>query len=96
MNVYALTDLQKIIAEKIAKKIDAPVKIGRYVDISDSLHIYGSYFDEAVIEVEKMKDASKSFMDRAWKTTHPAFEMMTTMARENLEKDADWYAKAKG
>ncbi|MCK4887822.1 MAG: hypothetical protein KAS96_10575, partial [Planctomycetes bacterium] len=41
MNVYALTDLQRIIAEKISEKIGEPVKIGRYVDISDSLHIYG-------------------------------------------------------
>jgi thymidylate synthase len=96
MNVYALTELQKIIADKIAEKIGQPVKVGRYVDISDSLHIYGSYFEEAAIEVEKMKDTSKSFMDRAWETSHPAFDMMTQMARENLEKDADWYAKAKG
>ncbi len=46
MNVYALTDLQRIIAEGIAKNRGEPVSVGRYVDISDSLHIYGSYFDE--------------------------------------------------
>lgn len=96
MNVYALTDLQKIMAEKIAEKIGAPVKVGRYVDICDSLHLYGSYIDEVAIEVEKMKDESKSFMDRAWETSHPAFEMMTQQAKENLERDPDWYAKAKG
>jgi thymidylate synthase len=94
MNVYALTDLQKTIAEAIAEKTGSPVKIGRYVDISDSLHIYGSYFDEVAPEVEKMRQSS--FRDRAWESTHPAFEMMTLEAREKLAKDPDWYAKAKG
>jgi len=96
MNAYAITDLQKMIAEKIAQKIGQPVRVGRYVDISDSLHIYGSYFDEVTVEVEKMKNRDKSFRDRAWDTTHPAFEMMTQQAKENLERDPDWYARAKG
>ncbi len=94
MNVYALTDLQKTIAEAIAEKTGSPVKVGRYVDICDSLHIYGSYFDEVAPEVEKMRQSS--FRDRAWESTHPAFEMMTLEAREKLAKDPDWYAKAKG
>jgi thymidylate synthase len=94
MNVYALTDLQKTIAEEIAEKTGSPVKVGRYVDISDSLHIYGSYFDEVAPEVEKMRQSS--FRDRAWESTHPAFEMMTLEAREKLAKDPDWYARAKG
>jgi len=94
MNVYALTDLQKIIAEGIAEKTGAPVKVGRYVDISDSLHIYGSYLNEVAPEIEKMRQSS--FRERAWETTHPAFEMMTLEAREKLAKDPDWYAKAKG
>ncbi|MCP4258582.1 MAG: hypothetical protein GY774_13945 [Planctomycetes bacterium] len=94
MNVYALTDLQKTIAEAIAEKIGSPVKVGRYVDISDSLHIYGSYLNEVASEVEKMRQ--NSFRDRAWESTHPAFEMMTLEAREKLAKDPDWYAKAKG
>ncbi len=91
MNVYALTDLQKIIAEAISKKLNEPVTVGRYVDISDSLHIYGSYFDEAVAEIEKMRQSP--FGQRAWESTHPAFEMMTKEAREKLEQDPDWYAK---
>jgi len=94
MNVYALTDLQRIIAEKISEKIGKKVQVGRYVDITDSLHIYGSYFEDVAKEVEKMRD--NSFASRAWESTHPAFEMMTSEARENLAKDPDWYAKAKG
>ncbi|TKJ39395.1 MAG: hypothetical protein CEE38_01250 [Planctomycetes bacterium B3_Pla] len=94
MNVYALTDLQKIIAEGISKNIGEPVRVGRYVDISDSLHIYGSYFAEVELEIEKMRRSS--FTERAWESTHPAFEIMTAEAKEKLAQDPDWYAKAKG
>jgi thymidylate synthase len=91
MNVYALTDLQRTIAEKISQKINRPVVVGRYVDISDSLHIYGSHFNEVSKEVEKMRQSP--FTERSWRSTHPAFEMMAKEARENLAKDPDWYAK---
>ena len=64
MNVYALTDLQRTIAEGIARKRGEPVRVGRYVDISDSLHIYGSYFDEVEPEIEKMRRSP--FTTRAW------------------------------
>lgn len=57
MNVYALTDLQRMIAEQISRKKGVPVSVGRYVDISDSLHIYGRYFDEVASEVEKCATA---------------------------------------
>jgi thymidylate synthase len=94
MNAYALTNLQQIIAEAIAARRGEPVRVGRYVDISDSLHIYGSYFKEASVEVEKMKRTP--FSERAWDSTHPAFEMMTLEAREKLAQDPDWFAKARG
>jgi thymidylate synthase len=94
MNVYALTDLQRTIAEEISRRKGQPVMVGRYVDISDSLHIYGSYFDDVAKEVPKMRQSP--FTERAWESTHPAFEMMTAEAREKLSRDPDWYAKAKG
>ena len=94
MNVYALTDLQRTIAEQICRNRGELVKVGRYVDITDSLHIYGSYFEQVAVEVEKMRKTP--FTERAWPSTHPAFEMMTLEAREKLSRDPDWYAKAKG
>jgi len=94
MNVYTLTDLQRIIAERISDKINQPVKLGRYVDISDSLHIYGSYFNEVAVEIEKMRRSP--FTERSWESTHPAFEMMTREAREKLAQNPDWFARAKG
>jgi thymidylate synthase len=94
MNVYALTDLQRIIAERISEETSRTVAVGGYVDISDSLHIYGSYFDEAAKEVDKMRKSP--FRERAWESTHPAFQIMTHEAKEKLQKDPDWYAKARG
>jgi thymidylate synthase len=94
MNVYALTDLQRFMADEISKKRGVPVRVGRYVDISDSLHIYGSYFHEATVEIEKMQNTP--YTERAWESTHPAFEMMTQEAREKLAQDPDWFAKARG
>jgi len=94
MNVYALTDLQRKIADAISEKRNEPVKVGRYVDISDSLHIYGSYFNEVAPEIEKMRQIP--FQQRSWESTHPAFEMMTKEARDKLAQDPDWFAKAKG
>ena len=32
------------------------VKVGRYVDVSDSLHLYGSYLKDIEPEIEKMKE----------------------------------------
>ena len=94
MNVYALTDLQKQIAQAIAEQRGEIVHVGRYVDISDSLHIYGSYFKEVVPEIEKMRQSS--FRERAWESNHPAFEMMTSETKEKLSQDPDWFAKARG
>lgn len=91
MNVYALTDLQRMIAERISQKIGKPVGVGRYVDISDSLHLYGRYFEEVRTEVEKMRDGL--FKNRSWESNHPAFVMMVQEARENLARDPDWYAR---
>jgi len=93
MNVYALTDLQRIIAEEISKEISKPVKVGRYVDICDSLHIYGSYFSEVFPEIEKMRNSS--YVERSWRSDHPAFALFVDEVREKLAKDPDWYAKAR-
>ena len=92
MNVFAITDLQRQMAERIAEKMGEPVACGRYVDVSDSLHIYGSYQDDELREeVQKMKGSP--YTDRAWDSSvlTPMFEE----ARENLAEDPDYYQKEK-
>ena len=46
MNIFALTDLQRIIAERISEKTGKKTEAGRYTDITDSFHIYGSYYND--------------------------------------------------
>ena len=71
-NVIALTTLQRTIAERISEETSREVRVGRYVDISDSLHIYGSYFREIEGNEEKgiksffERLESRSFEERTW------------------------------
>jgi len=60
-NVIAITTLMRRMADILADKTGRAVRLGRYVDISDSLHIYGSYFRE--IEGDP-KRGIKSFFER--------------------------------
>lgn len=88
MNAYAVTDLQRIIAEKISDKMGCEIQIGRYVDISDSLHIYGSYFEEVSTEIKKMK--SGSYKERAWNSQLPVITQMFEETKARLRKDPDF------
>jgi len=71
-NVIALTTLMRKMAEGISEKTGKRVRLGRYVDISDSLHIYGSYFREIEGDPEKGIKSffetleSRSFEERTW------------------------------
>ncbi len=71
-NVIALTTLMRKIADRLAEEIGQQIQLGRYVDISDSLHIYGSYFREIEGDPEKgiqtffEKLENRSFKERTW------------------------------
>lgn len=85
MNAFALTDLQRRIAERIAERAGRPVRVGRYADISDSFHVYGSYFGEFkgfLSLVEK-----RSFEERTWPSSYA--EPMFAEARERLRKERE-------
>jgi len=83
MNMYALTDLQRFIAEGVSKKMGKEVKIGRYVDISDSYHIYGSYFKD--FEERFLKNyKERTFTDRVWDSDIANEEIKET--REAIER----------
>ena len=46
MNIFALVQLQQRIAARISELTDQTVQVGRYCQVADSYHIYGSYFEE--------------------------------------------------
>lgn len=89
MNAFALTDLQCVVAEGISEELGREVGVGRYVDISDSFHIYGSYFKDFEPEFQKMK-ADSDYTHRAWPSDHPAVQMMFEEARRKLAEDPDY------
>ena len=83
MNVFALTDLQRMIAHRIQAIVRKSVRVGRYTDITDSFHIYGSYFKEFQGFL-KLVD-KRSFEERTWPSSYA--EPMFREAREKLEKE---------
>lgn len=84
MNMYALTDLQRFCAEAISKKIKKSIRIGRYVDISDSFHIYGSYAEEFKNFLNLVN--KREFKDRTWHTSFAQKYFEDAKAR--IEKEA--------
>ncbi|MBL7069485.1 MAG: hypothetical protein ISS34_06465 [Candidatus Omnitrophica bacterium] len=83
MNIFALTDLQNQMAVELAKKLKKDVSVGRYVDITDSFHIYGSYHNEFNNFLKII--GSRPFEDRTWHTkfAQPFFKK----AQEKIEKE---------
>jgi thymidylate synthase len=80
MNVFALTDLQRILADRIGERLGKSIRVGRYADLVDSFHIYGSYFHdfEGFLKlVEK-----RSFAERTWDSAYA--EPVFAEARERL------------
>lgn len=83
MNIFALTDLQRTLADEIARGTGRPVVVGRYVDISDSFHIYGSYAQEFENFLKLV--SGRPFEERTWTTAfaQPFFDD----ARTKLEQE---------
>jgi thymidylate synthase len=46
MNIFALVQLQKRMAERISNLSGKSIRVGRYCHMADSYHIYGSSFRE--------------------------------------------------
>lgn len=89
MNIFALTDLQRRIASLISKNIGKEVKAGRYVDISDSFHIYGSYHDEFRNFLKTVKE--RTFEQRTWNSQFAASffdEARLRLKNERTAKEA--------
>lgn len=86
MNMFALTDLQRVIAERISERLDKKVEVGRYTDITDSFHIYGSYYDDFKGFLDVLK--KRSFEERVWDSSfaEPFFE--EARKKLKLEKES--------
>lgn len=66
MNMYAFTDLQRVVAERVSERLGRPIRVGQYTHIADSFHIYGSYFQE--FEGFQASLEKRTFAQRTFRT----------------------------
>ena len=83
MNVFALTDLQRMIAGRVAGRLGRGVRVGRYADLVDSFHIYGSYFGEFEGFLKMVE--KRTWEERTWDSSYA--EPMFAEARERLLRE---------
>jgi thymidylate synthase len=82
MNMFAFIRLQKHIADRVSELSGREVRLGRYTDISDSYHIYGSRHEFFAGFLKKVKNSA--FEERVY---HYHDEAIQEMFKEALEKD---------
>jgi thymidylate synthase len=75
-NMYGLTELQKKMAEEVAVLSGKKVEVGRYIDISDSFHIYGHDIEQGKIEEFLNQIETMSFEQRVWRSDDSRIKFM--------------------
>jgi len=85
MNMWAFTDLQRYVAEEVAKKTGEELRLGPYCHIADSFHIYGSYFDEFEAFLGTLE--KRSFEDRVWDSTSEIVQACFEEGRKRIEAE---------
>ena len=90
MNMFALTDLQKTLSERLSEMLGEQVFVGRYVDITDSFHIYGSYFSEFENFIKTIK--TRDFKQKTWDSSfaQPFFEEARKQIAEEQKADKEY------
>jgi thymidylate synthase len=84
MNDFAFIDLGRRLADKISEIRGEEVRLGRFIDQSDSFHIYGSYFDEFVDSFLNLV-SKRNFEDRTWRSDDPMVQTMFEEARPMIK-----------
>lgn len=60
-NNIAQIELMKLFRDKVSNILDVPIKLGSYVDHSDSLHLYGMYIDRDNLEKQIVNMKEKGY-----------------------------------
>jgi len=94
MNVYALTDLQKTVADAIAAKRAS--RSASAATLISATRCTSTAATSTTPLSRSRRCARLPSPSGPGKSTHPAFEMMTQEARQKLAQDPDWFAKARG
>jgi thymidylate synthase len=85
MNMWAFTDLQRHVADEVARRTGRALRPGPYCHIADSFHIYGSYFSEFEGFLQTLK--KRTFAQRVWDSTSEMVQSCFAHAREMIEKE---------
>ncbi|MFA4030138.1 MAG: hypothetical protein GDYSWBUE_001687 [Candidatus Fervidibacterota bacterium] len=87
MNMYAFTELQKVIAERLSERLGRQIRVGQYTHIADSFHIYGAYFDEFQRFLESLQ--RRTFEQRTYRTEEvlPILEEAREAIKRSLEEE---------
>lgn len=80
MNIYALTTLQKRIAEELSKRLGRAISPGEYVDFSNSYHIYETDFNRTEGFVRRAKESG--WQERTWNTKE--FEALVNREKRSM------------
>ena len=91
MNTIALTELQAFMARRVTA-LGCACEPGEYHDTSDSLHIYGSYFKEALPRIEKLRDGewlSRCFTGEAHDTFVEIMKEQEATLRKEIKEIAE-------
>lgn len=85
MNMYAFTDLQRVVAEELSKRLARHIRVGQYTHIADSFHIYGAYFEEFEGFLRTLE--TRSFEERTFRTED--VQDIIDEAREQIAKSLE-------
>jgi len=86
MNMYAFTELQKLLAQQLSDRLSRQIQAGQYNHIADSFHIYGSYFEDFKGFLKTLE--MRTFEQRTFTT-----EQIAPLIEEAREKIAASLAK---
>ncbi len=82
MNIYAFTDLQREVAERLSARLGREIAVGQYTHICDSFHIYGAYFEEFEGFLNTLR--TRTFEQRVFRTEQVA--ELIAEAREEIAR----------
>lgn len=83
INAFGMVYLQSYLCSQLSDRLHVSVVPGRYIDSSDSLHIYGR--DQDRDEIEKM--LTSSYLSRSISSKDPIFLEMKQVALDRIEKE---------
>ncbi len=87
MNIYALTELQRQIAARVAELSGRLVGVGRYMDVTDNFHLYGSYIRNEQVQGFVASIQRRPFEARTFRSDDPVVQDEFARAAERLAEE---------